>query len=169
MPGQPTTGDLQYIPLGGDGFTAPIAAYNIVGFSVTGAVGGGSMTLTATMDDRFVSLISYVSIGDAQVSSADADVSIFLSAGNLGMPPQALAENVTAIAADASQGGGTIRRTWSPQPVLLAGGRRAGVLTFKMVNVDADVYTLSALIYLFNLRVRETTPMGPLLWSRGAT
>lgn len=168
LPAQPTTGDVRYIPLGGNGYTAPFAAYNIIGMSLTGAVGGGAANLAVTLDDRYCSLVSYVSIGDAQATPGDADVSIFLSANSLGMPPQAFAEPVVALSATMAQGGGTIRRTWSPVPVILAGGDKTGLITFRMLNVDADVYTLSALIYLFNIRVREMTPMGPLLWSRGA-
>jgi len=167
LPLQPSSGDLRYIPLGGDGFTAPKAAYNLIGMAVTGAAGAGSMTLTCTMDDRYVSLLSYVSIADAQVVSADADISLLLSAGNLGMPPQALTERVVAISATVEAG--TIRRTWIPTPVLLAGSEKRGLVTFRMVNVENDVYTMSLLVYLFDIRVRETTPMGPLLWARGAT
>jgi len=152
--------------MGGDGYRAPFAAYNVVGHAVTGAVGGGAATLSLVMDDRYVSLISYISVADVQVSSADADISIVLTGANLGMPTQALQENVTAILASVNVG--TIRRTWAPQPVLLAGSEKVGTVTFTMVNVDADVYSMSALIYLFNIRVREISPSGLLLWARGS-
>lgn len=165
LPAQPTAGNVRYIPLGGDGYTSPFAAYNLVGHAVTGAAGGGAAVLTCIMDDRFVSLISYISVADVQAVSADADVSIVLTAAEVGMPTQALSEAVTAISAVVNVG--TIRRTWTPPPVLLAGGSKRGQITFSMVNVDTDVYSMSALIYLFNIRVRETTPMGPLLWARG--
>lgn len=167
LPLQPSTGDVRYIPLGGDGFSAPVAAYNVIGLGVTGATGGGSASLTVTFDDRYAALLSYVSVANVQVASADADISIVLTAGSLGMPTQALQENVTAISAVVNAG--TIRRTWSPTPVMLAGAEKRGVLSFTMVNVENDAYTLSCLIYLFNIRVREMTPMGPLLWARGAT
>lgn len=165
LPGQPPTGETRYIPMGGDGFSAPFAAYNVIGHSVTGAVGGGAAVLTCIMDDRYVSLISYVQIDNVQVASADADLQILLTGANFGMPTQAFSGVVTAVAADVNAG--TIRHLWTPQPVLLAGSEKRGNLQMFMLNVDADVYTMSVLIYLFNIRVREVSPSGLLLWARG--
>lgn len=166
LPLQPSTGVVRYIPLGGDGFTAPFAAYNVIGHSVTGAVGGGSSTLTVVMDDRYVSLVSYVSLANTQVASANADFSLLLSAQSSGMPTQSSQGVLTAIDADVNAS--TVRTTWAPQPVLLAGAEKRGVITGLMLNVDADVYAMSALIYLFNIRVREMSPTGLLLWARGS-
>ncbi len=41
-PAQPTAGNLTYVPLGGDGFSAPLAAYAVQDFQDIGdATGGG--------------------------------------------------------------------------------------------------------------------------------
>jgi hypothetical protein len=50
----------------------------------------------------------------------------------------------------------------------MPGGPSDPNVRFEMVNVLADVYSMHLLVYLFNIRVRELTPMGPLLWARGS-
>lgn len=165
LPAQPTTGTVSWIPLGGDGYVSPMAAYAVVGHSVTGAVGGGSATLQVVMDSRFTSLVSWVTWANTQVASADADFRVTI--GGPGVPTQAESGLITAIAADVSTA--TISRTWNPNPSILPGGANPASIQMSMLNVDADVYSLSCLIYLFNIRAREITPMGPLLFARGAT
>lgn len=166
LPAQPTTGVVDRIPLGGDGYSAPMAAYAVVQHQVTGAVGGGSASLQVNMDPRFCSLISYITMANEQVSAADADVRLVIF-GTQGRIP-VLTE--TGEIASVGFGSTSLERTWNPTPVILPGGTAPGAaLIGQMLNVDADVYKLSALIYLFKIDVRERTPMGPLLWARGAT
>ncbi len=167
LPAQPTTGSVSRVPLGGDGYTAPSAAYAIRGHAVTGDAGGGTATLTINCDDRFCSLVAWVSAGVNQGTSADAEFRrIITSAQGLGIPQ--LAENGLATAVVAAFGV-EVQSLWNPPPVILPGGPDVGRLSYAFTNVLNDVYTLQAYIYLFNIRVRETTPMGPLLWARGST
>lgn len=167
LPGQPTTGSVTRVPLGGDGFTAPIAAYAVRDHQVTGAVGGGTAALTIDMDTRFCSLVGWMSASVNQGTPADADFRrVITSAQGAGIP--LLAENGVAVAVAAGLGI-EVQVLWSPPPVILPGGTDFGQASWSWVNVDADVYRLQAYIYLFNIRVRETTPMGPLLWARGST
>ncbi len=119
------------------------------------------------MDPRYCSLVQYATGLNTQVASADADVRFTLSAGLGRLPQVVLQELVVATSATVSTI--TIGRTWNPVPVILPGGGVSPSLTLRMLNILNDVVDLSAMIYLFDIRVRETTPMGPLLWARGAT
>lgn len=158
---------MERVPLGGDGYAAPNFAYSVAGFQVTGAVGGGSAGLTIILDPRFASLIAYMTANITQVSSADADVRFNISDADGHVPRQLLQGPVAATAAGVS--GQTIGKSWSPVPSILPAGPGQSFCSVSFLNVDANVYQLDALIYCFNIDVRQKTPMGPLLWSRGST
>jgi len=167
LPAQPTSGTTTYIPLGGDGFTSPIAAYAVNAFALTGDASSGTATQTVTLDDRYCGLVSFVSFNIAQGTPADADFRAFINSSTGFSIPQIMdAGVVTAIAAAF---GLEINHTWNCPPVMLAGGTDVGRITLAVENVLSDVMKLFTLIYIFDIRVRETTPMGPLLWARGAT
>lgn len=155
------------IPLGGDGITSPIAAWEISGFSVTGDASGGAASLRVNLDPRNTALVAFVTNTIVQVSSADADINTALL-GNAGsVPTQALSGPVSAISATVSTG--TIRQTWRPEPYVMPGGNGAGAhIRTLFLNVTNDVYFMSALIYIFNIRARELMPMSYLLAGRGS-
>jgi len=167
LPAQPTAGAVEYVPLGGDGFTAPRFAYSIVDMQVTGDATAGHAGLTVTMDSRFCSLVSYVTIENQQATSADAEVRAFIAAS--GVPGQVF--QALIVATSATIAARTIGVTWNPTPFILPGSvppNRPRIVS-RMLNVDTDEYFLNAFVFCFDIRVRETTPMGPLLWARGST
>ncbi len=163
LPAQPTVGTVDYVPLGGDGLTAPFAAYNVKAMSDTGDATGGAANLTVRMDPKFCSLISYCKGGVNQTSSADADFRFRITADK--HATAALSGVMTAISATVN--GNTVQRTWFPPGILLPGGDKNALLGMSFLNVDTDLYQLDLLVYLFNIRVRELTPMGPLMFARG--
>lgn len=167
LPEQPTIGTVTRVPLGGDGFSAPSHAYSIFDASIVGDASGGNMRLSCTMDNRSCSLVSYMCGQDEQVASANASVRMLVTGGNV--PEQSDQAVVTAISALADVR--TIARTFSPVPIVLPGGsfNINPRIIFRMVNVLDDEYFLNAWIFCFDIRVRELTPMGPLLWARGST
>lgn len=169
LPAQPAVGTLTYVPLGGNGFTAPHAAYAVQNFRLTGDVSGGSVKGTIVLDNRFCSLVSFVSFRIGQGTSADADYRLVVSsdAGGVQIPQILESDLLTAISATVSTS--TINHTSVLTPMMLPGAGNVGSIQLEFLNVDDDDYRISALIYVFDIRVRETTPMGPLLWSRGAT
>lgn len=132
---------------------------------MTGDASAGHAGLIITMDDRFTSLLSWAQFNINQGTPADADFRLAVFGG--AAPSQVLSGLSTAVASTLTAR--TIGQTWAPTPFILAGGPDVASLQIVFENVDTDVYTLSALVYLFDIRVRETTPMGPLLWSRGST
>lgn len=168
-PAQPTTGTLTYVPLGGDGYTAPQAAYAVLNHAVVGDATGGAATVLIEMDPRFCSLVSFVSFAVLQATSADIDyrLTVGISTGGTQIPAHQESGVVVAISSTVSNA--EINKTSAVAPMMLPGAGQAGRISLSFLNVDTDTYRVSALIYLFNIRVRETTPMGPLLWARGAT
>ena len=159
---------MAYIPLGGNGFHSPIAGFELTGAQLSGDATGGVAQIKCRMDPRYTAIAAYVTIAIIQGTAADADVSLSL-AGNPGfVPTQSDSGPVVKVAAAVDAG--TIRKTWNPTPIILPGSLKADAhVSASFLNVDGDEYFMSALFYIFDIRARELTPMGPLLWSRGAT
>lgn len=169
LPNQPSTGAVHRTPLGGDGYRAPMAAYIVDNFQATNAAGGGASTLTVQMDERFCSLVAYATLSMTQATPADIDARYRLDTTQASSPiaPQVQGRRIEFTDSDISTA--TINDIWTPTPVIIPGGGAGGILTMGVVNIDTDLFRLSALIYLFNINVRQVMPMGPLLWARGST
>lgn len=167
LPDQPTLGNVERIPLGGDGFTAPTAAYHVNGFQVNGDATGGGNFLDMTLDNRFCSLVAYVTLQLDQVTPADVGYRMSITDISGRTPPIVLQK--TGDSTSSNIAAVNIAETLSPVPIILGGGPGVGLISIAVRNVDLDQFSMGALIYLFDIRVRELTPMGPLLWSRGAT
>jgi len=165
LPNQPGVGEVTYITLGGDGYVAPFAAYAIDNWTVTADASGGLAVYTMTMDRRFVALISYICFQGLQGVVADVGLR-YIIRGNPGAPTIARALLLDSLPATAVVV--SLNDVYVPPPVLLPGGQTATIVA-QTDNVDGDTYFLSALVYLFNIDVRQKASTGPLLWSRGVT
>ncbi len=117
------------------------------------------------MDVKFCSLVSFIRLQNKQVSALDADFRIRITSDRMASPSDAGV--MTAISATVSTN--TVTRLWLPPAIILPGGGANSSVAATMLNVDSDDYTVDMLVYLFNIRVRELTAMGPLLWARGTT
>lgn len=165
LPAQPTLGTVTYLTLGGDGYQAPFASYTILDWQIEADASGGRAVYNCNMDMRFVSLVSFIAFQGTQANTLDVDVRYQLG-GNAGVPRAVVVKDLHAASLNAvSQQLGDI---FTPPPILLPGGQ-AATFTVETDNVDTDDYFLSALIYLFNIDVRQKAPSGPLLWARGVT
>ncbi len=167
LPNQPSVGQLNRIPMGGDGQTAPNAAYALQAFELVGDAGGGKVGHVITMDNRFCSLVSWVQLANVQTTPGDVDFR-FAMAGTGTNEVPLLAEGGLAVAIAAAVSTSSINELWRPPPVVLPGGPNVGFVSVDMLNVLSDVVRVSMMIYLFDIDVRTKTPMGPLLWARGA-
>ncbi len=161
---------MQYVPLGGDGITAPFAAYSVQQLQVTGDASGGSAACIVLTDVRYCHLLQYVHFNIQQGTAADADFRIVLG----GLRQAGLGFQGTQTSTSATINANTVGINWEPTPVIMPGGnvpagQSAIGLSAKALNVDGDVYLCDAYFYLFDIRVRELTPMGELLWARGST
>ncbi len=169
LPAQPAGGVVNYVPLGGDGFTSPFAAYTVNNMNDTGDATGGSAVLKVTMDPRFCALIQYVTWNIGQATPAAAEFRLRI-VSSLNAVPLLVSQGTAANISLNVSSGNEVGETWTPTPIILPGsGGVAPFLEARFANVDTDVYKLFMNIFLFNIRVRELTPMGPLLWARGST
>ncbi len=135
-------------------------------FSVVGDATAGAALLSVVLDPKYCHLVSFMTAQIAQTTSADADLSFLIAANRT--PSMALREVQTAVATVTNTI--EIARTWSPPALILPGGTTDNATaSVRYKNVDTDVYYLDMWAFLFDIRVRELTPMGPLLWARGST
>lgn len=142
-----------------------MAAYTIKTMKLTGDASGGDVKLSVNMDPRFCAIVAFMSVQIAQGTAADADAR-FLVRGNT---YPSLVETLTLNSVVSLVSSFEVGHTFVPPPVVLAGGNAEGAsmeVSFK--NVLNDDFFLDAMIYLFNIQVREATGMGPLLWARGS-
>jgi len=153
------------VPLGGDGFTAPKFAYAIRNFLQTGDATGTFVQFRINMDERWCSLVAFAEFTIAQATSADAEFQFSISSDK----SAELIDSGLQVAVNSSVSGLEIGHTWAPPPLVLPGAGDNARIGLQVLNVDTDVVRLSAYVYCFDVRVRETTPMGPLLWARGST
>jgi len=117
------------------------------------------------MDERFCSLIAYVTFNISQVANADADFIIDIGSDRSAQ----IREQDVQVAVSNTVSTVEVGHTFSPPPVVLPGAGDNARLRVQVLNNLNDIVRVSAYIYCFDVRVRETTPMGPLLWARGAT
>lgn len=165
LPAQPTSGLVDAVPLGGDGFSAPKLAYSIKNFLVTGDASSGNLEQIIRMDQRYCSLVTFATLTIAQGTAADASFRMTITGNRTpGMDDSGLIVSVPSLV-DSIE----VSHTWFPMALILPGSGDDAILRARVLNVNGDVSRLDAFIYLFDIRVRELTPMGPLLWARGST
>ncbi len=121
------------------------------------------------MDPRFCSLVSYVSFRILQATSADAEFRMTIGPQSGGVQIPQILESGLQVAISSTVSNSEVNRTMKVQPLMMPGAGQAGQVRLDFLNVDTDTYNVSMYIYLFNIRVRELTSMGQLLWARGAT
>lgn len=157
LPAAPAAGKLKYTPLGGNGFSAPHAAWE-VHLELAGDASGGQMKLVVEMDDRYCSLLSWVNIQATQTTPADVEGLL-----NIGE----MAQRFDLLSVDVGSGS-NIAELYKPPPLILPGGSLQ-ILQFRTDNVDNTTFNLKTYCLLFNIAVREKFPLGPLLWATGST
>lgn len=163
LPDQPPAGGTTtYIPMGGDGRTAPFAAYAVRQAVATGDASSDSLSMTISMDPQFSSLVSYATVQLLQGTSADAEYRLVLSGARV--PEQSRTGVLNAINSDIAARNAGIWHNFAPI-VLPADG--APQVLAQVANVLSDVLTLDLLVYLFDVNVRFITAAGRLLEQRG--
>lgn len=168
LPDQPVAGGVVHrTPLGGDGYTAPMASYIVDNMLLTSSATGGASTIQINMDERFCSLVAYLTLSVSQAIQADIEVRYRLDTSSVSSPVATQVQNrdLPTITWHTAE----INDIWTPVPNIIPGDGSGGLVSAAIENLDTDAMRVSALIYLFNIRVREVMPMGPLLWARGST
>jgi len=171
LPAQPATGAVHRTPLGGDGYRAPFAAYNIDNFTLVGDGTGGSpgISFTANMDERFCTLVAYLNLSVSQTAAIDLGLRFRVDTSQASSPIAPQTQSVDAQSIPLTSNPASINEIFQPVPVILPGDGAGSLVQLTTGNIDTDIYRFSGLFYLFNIDVRQVMPMGPLLWARGAT
>jgi len=157
MPDQPATGQVRYIPLGGDGYVAPHSAYSCFISHAMDASGGNS-SINLQFDQRFTQMISYMR---SEVVGVAADTAV----------RQFIRIDGDEIISDTTFGTywvGTAlsSRLWKPPGVIgTSTPSMTAYMTSQMVNVDGDTHNFTCRVYNFDKRARELTPLPILLSS----
>jgi len=164
LPDQPLVsvfGTSTYVALGGDGLSSPRGAYSIRSARITGDASGGLAAINVTMDNRFTSLIQYVT-GQVDEVAAATDFKWVITSDS-----QASAIDIGSDVNRDTDFFANAGHTWMPPAILLPGNENSRLI-MEWPNVLNDTFFLDTLIFLFDIDVRQKAPIAPLLWARGA-
>lgn len=154
LPDQPGIGVNQYIPLGGDGWTAP---HSVAEFSISSAgdASAGNNVITLNFDPRFISVVSYVRLANSSASTA-LEMSLTMFPTGRSQPQvQAFANAVPVIGMFGNQ-----ILTWCPPPL-----PHLGSLQGATPNINGDTLSIMGWIYQFQINVLQKVPLNIILAS----
>ncbi len=154
LPAQPTQGSTNYIPLGGDGRSAPLGCY-FVNIEVDGDASGGNADLTIRGDVRYTNLVAYMNL-KVQADAAAGDFMMRITDPN---PPRPqIVGTIPQVATGVATDNATF--LWFPPPIYFQGG---GSMSAVLPNVGVnETYKLEIEVLVFDIDVRRLSPL-PLL------
>lgn len=165
LPATPAGGNLDVIPLAGNGVLAPHSAY--AGHTVlTSDASGGNSRTRIRFDPRYTSLVTNVMVRATSVAADPTTVSLVLV-----QSATFYWESLKSVAlVPAITGTVNVLYTWSP-PAMLVKGRRltaAGTMEFPYLdlvapNVDTESFRLHFHMFLFDINVANMVPAQLLL------
>ncbi len=151
-----------WIPLGGDGFTSPKAAYSLRSIGIAG-VSTGLAAIAVTMDPRFCSLVCWMLGGiDDSSPGASAQVKLTVESDTTAVASATLQPRVSTI------GSQDFQAIFQPPAVILPGGSDGSIIRAQFNDDVAATFFIDAFILLFDIRARELVPYETLLAARGA-
>lgn len=161
LPAQPSSGSSTYEGKGGNGLVAPMAAYYLNSFAVTGDATGGVAQVNVTCDPRYESMLAFIaSKATGGTIGAAVDCRLQVTYDSFGW---ATHKTGGYSAIDSAS-----RLSWSLDPAI-----SFGITDFQVrfANVDAATFTLDAIVYVFKKNVQQLVPLPQLLASlpRGIT
>lgn len=152
IPNQPTIGSVAWVPLGGDGVTAPIGYYE-VDAQIVGDVSGGNASVSCAFDPRYTNLLAWVNIKiDDDTAAGEFHMDLVRSAGVTGI-------NVVGTFPGVTEGFAALNSCylWYPPPLFFAGDGR---VRFNAVNVDAtETYVMDLQVFAYDRDVRNRMNM----------
>lgn len=164
LPDQPSpAGVVQYVALGGNGFSAPRGMYTIRNFASTGDALGGEHTHNIIMDPDYCSVIAYATM---QIDVSAGNRAIHWQIASTAVPLQA--ENTVVRPVSSGLAGSQIVHTWMP-PAFINPGSASEVPTLvcSVVNVEDEILNLNVVVLTFDIRARESALYDRLIGSRG--
>lgn len=162
LPAQPaTTGTVERVALGGDGFTEPSAMYVIRNADVDGDASGiGHLSVNITMDDNFCSMLGYATFLLEQATPVDDIIYMQLAGPTIATQAKVFDAKLVAFLQSGLDG------TWLP-PATVQGGPDPATLSVFADNLADDTLTFNANIFLFDIRAREAAIWSRLVAARG--
>lgn len=167
LPGQPSgQGNVRLTVLGGDGNTAPFAMYTVENAQITMDVSAGLASITVEMDDRYVSLVTYLTLSiHQQTPAVNKAAKIDLQGG----PEVGTWCWQGEIQSQGSNFAPECCVTWQPPCTLLVGGTgRTSIVRFQTTNdIVGDELEADMQVLLFNNDVRQKVPLYEIYKHRG--
>ncbi len=153
LPAQPTIGATIWVPLGGDGVTAPIGYYDVLA-RIVGDAGGGVAQVSIGFDSRYTSLLAYANVG---VLADTAATEFVIQTERSSTALTGIQVNGTMPFTLEASFGQNSSYLWFPPPIFYAGD---GQVRFFTPNVDAtESYHMTAQVFVYNRDVRNRMNM----------
>lgn len=158
LPAQPAAGEIQFVPLGGDGWIAPQSCY-VGDVQATGTASGGHIHLQVLRDPRFEHIVQFLSLESSSITAIQFRFDFFRTL-------DVAIHNVGTSQIAVPSGRVLACQIWSPPP-LVDPVKWAG----STDNVDTELVKFKFVAYNFNIRASEKVPLGVMYQSlpRSAT
>lgn len=150
LPGQPASGLVEVIPLGGDGVNAPINVVAVEVDSVADA-SGGSNQINVTLDPRYSTVVQYCS---ARVAFASAGTACYFLIRNT--PCDAFETIRTQLFA--SWFAVATADLLPPGMILTTVGSNRPLIRIDVPNTDTETLTVRLRMYNFVKELRQLAP-----------
>lgn len=151
LPAQPISGEIEYIPLAGDGFTAPRSAF-YGSVLQTGDASGGTIRMTVKRDQRFEHVISFLTAEVLQTSAAGVRFAVGRANTTINTVGATKANTITGDAVSAL--------TYAPVAMI-----EPTFFELDVENTEDLVWRFKFLIYNFNVQASFKVPLSILLAS----
>ncbi len=142
LPAQPTIGATIFVPLGGDGVTAPLGYFDCLA-RIVGDASGGNSLVQINFDSRYTSLLAYAQVG-ILADTAAGDFAITTERSDTALTGIQVVGTFPGVAE--SFIGQNSSYVWYPPPVFHACD---GQVRFFCPNVDAtEAYQMTAPVFV---------------------
>ncbi len=148
---------MEYVPLGGDGRSAPMGCY-FCRAEIAGDASGGNASIIINYDTRYTNLTAYLNLMIAvDAAAGDFLLGTFTGQGASAAQPQ-IVGTIPQVATAVNTNNGTF--LWYPPPVFY---QQEGQAFAVVPNVGVgETYKLAIEVLVFDPDVRRLTPL-PLL------
>lgn len=145
LPNQPNDGQVIHGPMGGDGYTSPLARYEIDA-SLLMDSGGGTWRIAINLDPQYLNVVSVMQLEQDIASDTTAfAMDIKLRASNFIFRVGGDLKQLNTAAANAF---------WSPPPMI-----DPLTIDFRLNNIDGDTGRATATVYLFKKGAQHIVPI----------
>ncbi len=155
LPAQPALGSTEFIPLGGNGYTAPQSAF-LVDMQVLGDASGGNISTRIDRDPRFEHLISLMQVESNNTAAVgylfNLTRSVIGTVGTLHQVGTTILDGITDITLSSA--------LWTPPPMIEP-------FLWQMFTENVDTFTVKfkCLVYNFQIDASQKIPLSTLLAS----